>query len=602
MARLYIASDVPRQRGLTAPLEPPSTKGVPPFKTLPKGVPPCGIRPKGMTPWNPVLGRLRRPARTAALAYPASGLSRPDTGERVMQSLHDYSNPLFFLAGARPVLSTSSPVAKTSDQLPEFHPQTVIRDWGDGNGFRLADAQTGVCVFGATGSGKTSGPAKHLAYGYLAHGFGGLVLCAKKEERRQWEEWAADCGRRDDLVIVDKSGQWRFNFLDWEASRPEEGGGLTINIVNLLDEIAGAIASSAGHGMGSSGSDKFWEDALHLMNTNLVDLVMAADLQVSLPLFRSIIVSAPYTLQQARDPEWEKTSRCAQIIAEADKATKKADEQARADFEECRNYWLKEFPNLSENTRSIIVLTLTMLVRPFITRPLRKLFSSDTNIRPEDAFDGKIIIIDLPVQEFRLAGRVANIAWKYCFQVAVLRRVQPADRRSFLRPVFLWADEAQNFISKFDSEYQAVARSASGCTVYLTQNRESYLRVLGNENTVDSLLGNLQAKFFCQNSGKTNEWASELLGKRWVWKNSTSVGQQRQDNVAMPQESNRNTSGVQRSEQERLYVEASEFTTLKRGGAMNDFQVEAIVYNGGYQFANGGNERLPYKLITFNQV
>ena len=69
-------------------------------------------------------------------------------------------------------------------QLPEFHPQTVLRDWGNGEGFRLSDALTGVCVFGATGSGKTSGPAKHLAYGYLAAGFGGLVLCAKKEERR----------------------------------------------------------------------------------------------------------------------------------------------------------------------------------------------------------------------------------------------------------------------------------------------------------------------------------------------------------------------------------------------------------------------------------
>ena len=41
------------------------------------------------------------------------------------------------------------------------------------------------------------------------------------------------------------SGKWRFNFLDWEASRPEAGGGLTINIVAILDEIAGAIASSA---------------------------------------------------------------------------------------------------------------------------------------------------------------------------------------------------------------------------------------------------------------------------------------------------------------------------------------------------------------------
>src|SRR5580658_7442426 len=89
------------------------------------------------------------------------------------------------------------------DDLPDFHPQTVLRDWGNGQGFRLADALTGVSVFGATGSGKTSGPAKHLAYGYLAAGFGGLVVCAKKEERRQWQQWAAETGRTDDLVIVD---------------------------------------------------------------------------------------------------------------------------------------------------------------------------------------------------------------------------------------------------------------------------------------------------------------------------------------------------------------------------------------------------------------
>src|ERR1044071_3813117 len=107
------------------------------------------------------------------------------------------------------------------DELPDFHPLTVIRDWDNGEAFRLADALTGVCVFGATGSGKTSGPAKHLAYGYLAAGFGGLVLCAKKEEREQWEKWAADTERADDLIIVRADGKWRFNFLDWEAASPE---------------------------------------------------------------------------------------------------------------------------------------------------------------------------------------------------------------------------------------------------------------------------------------------------------------------------------------------------------------------------------------------
>ena len=246
-------------------------------------------------------------------------------------------------------------MASPHDALPEFHPQSVLRDWGNGNAFRLADAQTGVCVFGATGSGKTSGPAKHLAYGYLAAGFGGLVLCAKKEERRQWQQWAADCGRSGDLVIVDSSGKWRFNFLEWEASREGEGGGLTINIVALLDEIASAVANSTGKADGTGGgSNKFWEDALHHLNTNLVELPKFAGIHVSLPLLRSIVVSAPTSLAQIQDLNWQKESACWKIVEEGEQATKEAAADVRADFKECRDYWLKEYPVLAEKTRSII--------------------------------------------------------------------------------------------------------------------------------------------------------------------------------------------------------------------------------------------------------
>ncbi len=483
------------------------------------------------------------------------------------------------------------------NELPEFHPQTVIRDWGNGQAFRLADAQTGVCVFGATGSGKTSGPAKHLAYGYLAAGFGGLVLCAKKDECRQWQEWAAETGREDDLVIINASGDWKFNFMTWEASRPEAGGGLGINIVNLLDEIATAISGNTEGG----GNSKFWEDALHHLNTNLVDLALLAKRKVTLPELRSILTTAAIQPEQVLDPGWQEKSECAKAIDEADRNTTNADPNARANFEQCRDYWLLEYPNLNEKTRSIITLTFSMLVRPLITPPLRDIFSSDTNIQPEDTFNGKIIIVDLPVQEYRLVGRIANLAIKYCFQIAVLRRVQPADRESFLRPVFLWADEAQNFVSKFDSEYQAVARSAAGCTVYLTQNRESFRRALKNNDAVDSLLGNLQAKFFCQNSGETNEWASKLLGERWLNITSTNVGQSHNDVVQQQQQNAGNhSSGVSRSAQRRYFVEPARFTTLKRGGALNNFQVEAIVYNGGNLFGTG-RDSLPFRLITFNQ-
>jgi len=247
----------------------------------------------------------------------------------------------------------------------------------------------------------------------------------------------------------------------------------------LLDEIAGALAGGGGVAATTGGNARFFIDALHFMNTNLVELPQLAGYEISLPVMRSIVNSAPMTPQQAADETWRAKSACYRVVEEADQATRSADKYTRASFDECRTYWLETFPNVHPETRGIIVLMLSMLVRPFVTPPLSRLFSEDTNVRPEDTFDGKIIIVDIPVQEYRLVGRLANLAWKYCFQVAVLRRIQSAEANRYLRPVFLWADEAQNFITDFDAEYQAVARSAGGCTVYLTQNRESYRRVLG---------------------------------------------------------------------------------------------------------------------------
>jgi hypothetical protein len=374
--------------------------------------------------------------------------------------------------------------------------------------------------------------------------------------------------------------------------------------VALLDEIAGSVASGAAKASESGGGDnKFFEDALHNLNTNAVDLPNLAGLPVSLPLMRAIVNTAPQSLREAQSEEWRNgPGECAALLRVADKTTHGGDADMRADFEECRAYWTLEFPNLSDRTRSIVVLSFSMLVRPFITRPLRPLFSTDTNITPEDIFTGKVLIVDLSVQQFRLAGRVASLIWKYCFQVASLRRIQPRDG-TYLRPVVLWADEYQTFASRFDSEWAAVARSAGACAVFAVQNRESLIRELGNAATVDSLLGNLQCAFLCQNSSSaTNEWAAKLIGEHWRTITSVNVGQSNPQNVELDPTL---TRGVVLSEQKRHYVEPARFNGLGRGGPKHAYQVECVVYNGGTQFQgldeDGRAALLPYALLTFNQ-
>lgn len=77
------------------------------------------------------------------------------------------------------------------------------------------------------------------------------------------------------------------------------------------------------------------------------------------------------------------------------------------------------------------IITRDHLEHSQATPPLRISQNLPAPMRPEAAFDGRILIIDLPVQEFRLAGRVANLAWKYCFQVTVLRKQLPSQDISY---------------------------------------------------------------------------------------------------------------------------------------------------------------------------
>ena len=326
-----------------------------------------------------------------------------------------------------------------------------------------------------------------------------------------------------------------------------------------------------------------------------MELVQLARRELRLGTMRDIVRSAPLSREQAKDAKWQEESACWFFLTEAERNTGAADEDVQADYAECRAYFLDDFANLSDRTRSVITLMFTKLAQPFTARPLRRLFSTDTNIAPEATFDGKVIVIDLSTQEFRLAGRIAALVWKYCWQISVMRR-KPAPKNEYLRPVFCWADEAaENFLSaNADSAFQAVARASAGCTVYLAQNINQYRKRLGGDDAFESFISNLQNKFFHQVTGPTGKWAAELLGERWQSIANVSAG--RSNPQALDADPTM-SSGVSLADQRRYFVEPARFTTLKRGGPAYGFQVEVIVYKGGHIFADG----LPYALLTFNQ-
>ena len=406
-----------------------------------------------------------------------------------------------------------------------------------------------------------------------------------------WQNYAEATGRETDLLIVDERAKYRFNFLSYELTRKGAGAGHTENLVNLFASVLEASERKGGQ---SGGNDAYWQRTLKQLLRNAIDLTVIATGDVDLPSLYRIITSAARSSAEAENQKWQAESVCHRLIRVAEVEAKKKTREA--DFELTRDYWLKEFPSLANETRSVIVSTFTSMADCFLRGMLRTLFCTDTNFTPEDTFKGKIIILNLPVKEYNELGQFAQVLFKYVWQRAVERRIPPnIDRKTAeatIRPVFLWADESQFFANSYDAFFQSTARSSRACTVYLTQNLPSYFSVFSGVNSrseVEAFVGNLQTKIFHANGDPTtNNWAADSIGRIRQMQFYGGMSESSARGFGQGSGSNQSAGGSQVVE---YLVQPQEFTMLKTGGAECGMQVESIIFQGGRRWIAESNDK-----------
>jgi len=457
-------------------------------------------------------------------------------------------------------------------------------------------AMSGVLITGQTGSGKSTSSAAHLAHAMLRAGFGGLVLSVKSE-RENWVRLCTEAGRSQDLVIVDANCKWRFNPIDFEATRPGAGAGHTENILHLLTTLLQTAGRVNGRSDGREDSH-YWMNANKQLLRNAIDLVMLAHGRVTVQDLYQVVISAARSPEEVRSQDWRRQSYCFRSLELADKRTKS--ERQENDFAMVADYFLIEYPCLSEKTRSVIVSTFTSLVDCLQRGILRDLFCTDSTITPQAVEDGKIILVDLPVKEFGQVGLFANMIWKLSFQKSVERR----NIQSSPRPVFLWADEGHHFLHNEDSLFQSTCRSSRVASVLITQNVPNIDVALGGGETgraeAESLIANFGTLVFhCNTCQRTNELAAGLIGKSLRCFANGNMSHQVDDwpMATLGLGSGGQTSGGF-SEQLSYTVEPAEFTRLRTGGPQNKWMADAIVIKSGETFRSTGWIYMP---VTFKQ-
>ena len=451
----------------------------------------------------------------------------------------------------------------------------------------IRDAVRGVQIFGGIGSGKSSGSGKYIAKTFLHHGFGGIVLCAKPDERANWEKYAEETGRTDDLIIFSKNSPYEFNPLQYEMTREGEGAGEVFNLSNLFMEMYKMGARFSGGGE-SGENDRFWDGALKRCLNGIIRLLQMANEELSISNMRRLLADVPNEeevskMQQLSDEDleaWAEANYCIQCLGMAAERTIDVENEER--YHDLHSYFLNQYARMNEKTKAIIAESFLGLAEAFSDGILKKHFSNGTNLTPELTHEGKIIILDFPVKEFLSSGIYAQGIFKLLWQQATERR----DIKKYPLPVFLWADESQLFISDYDQIFQTTARSSKACTVFISQNISNYYAAIGGRNPqpkVNSLLGNLSTKIFHSNNDHvTNKWAAETIGQAFKNVSSMSTGEKQSSSL---------------SQKYHWQVEPREFTQLKNGGELNDFKVEGVITIAGRTWSDGKN----YSKKTFDQ-
>lgn len=451
----------------------------------------------------------------------------------------------------------------------------------------VRNAVEGVQIFGGIGSGKTTGSGRFLALKYLSQGFGGLVLTVKPDEAAQWEDYCRIAGRSNDLIIIDDDRENRFNFLEYESR-----GGDTANIAQVLRTVIRAGEEKAS----GASQDPFWETALDMLIFHVIDLCKLAYGHVTVQQMYDIVQSLPKEETKSSEPDsaFQKalTTAREKVRAEIEKWEEEQPPDELWKFGEDEGYYntalcnalpdarllllvdqffTETFGKLSERTRSIIDFSFSGFLFGLLRDPVYTLFChSSSNVTPDDCLRGKIIVLNLPVKMHHKIGRDCQILFKYIWQRAMEKRQVGYESL----PVFLWADEAQNFLHEYDAEYQATARSSLIATVYLSQNLPNLYANMGgakSEYRVKSFLGTLATKIFHANADiETNRYASELIGDTVYKEESKTHG-------IMGQLS---TSRTMHLKIDRI-VRPEDFLVLKTGGDRNERRTEAFVHFQG---------------------
>lgn len=411
-------------------------------------------------------------------------------------------------------------------------------------------------ISGTIGMGKTACvmyPFVKQALFYKAHDnqkkAGMLILDVKGNFYEQVLTFADECGRKDDVVLIELGGEYKYNPLHKPGMEAVDLAGRSRTVMELFT--------------GGGKKEAFWDTKSGQMMCECIRLMrMVNNGYVTLSDIQSLVTDSNFLDEKLND-----------LYSLEEKVH--SGEISEFDYNSAIRYFSGEFNSKAEETIETIKACVTEMTAFFASSqrihdsfcpPVEELsffgFEEAVNL-------GKIVVLAMNVAEQPVVAKTIAAYLKLDFQSEIQRRTVSSSGLNRTRPMFFICDEYQYFVTSNDADFYGVSRESRCCSIVATQSYTSLLKTLGDDKAQETLQQNLINKIWLRSDDKrTIDTAQLLTGKeekRKVSKNiSESAGDAKKSRLfgRMVAEKASVSEGITYSTQRDFVFEASVFTQV----------------------------------------
>ena len=192
------------------------------------------------------------------------------------------------------------------------------------------------------------------------------------------------------------------------------------------------------------------------------------------------------------------------------------------------NFFEKEFNNLDNRTKGILISEITRITGTFVSDyDIKNTFCPPKNKLTFTGFDevlnkGKIVVLNMNIFEYNTLSKIIATYLKLDFQTEVMAHLA---KNHVNKSAFI-CDEYDKFASKTDGEFFSLSREAKCINILSTQSYSSLKTTLKDESSVKVIVQNLINKiWFRTDDIFTIEEAQKQLGKEDKEKISKSISE-----------------------------------------------------------------------------